>query len=343
MAKRKKVAAIPAPAAQAPGGALNAANPVAAAIGKIAPPSSPTAGTIGAFSPDGVLSAYNSAFQAAKQANEQRYGDTLKGYGNLAGSLSSMMGTNYADALKLLSGEKSDALAQLQGGYDRNKALMANMGAQEGSDLRESWRAQGENARQRLAEQGMLGTTVAPTMAMGVQREANNDAARLNERLRREQSQVEQFWNPALADTQNRYSGMRAGLTGDYQKALEAANMQLGQGALGFMERRTDEYPDLGVYASILNKLGEGGTGLGAASGGAGGAGGGAGGEASNYYLQHGTGTNKSDLAFTKDPVTGKMIPASYIQHKKIAGYLDPNAKTAYHQSKSFWGSGMAR
>ena len=245
---------------------VNVDNPTAAAVGKIYPVSSKVPGTIGGFDLQNILKSYNEGFTSAKTANEQRYNDILTGYKDLGGSIQGKMGADYESALAALQGDKSRVLSDMSEGYGRTKALLAGMGAQESSDIRESYGAQKENALQRLREQGMDGTIVAPSVLTGITREERADQGRLGERLRREQVGAEQFWIPTLGAEQNRYNTMRYNLQNQFQGGGTEAALGLGRDTLGFKERREDEYPDLGAYSNILFKLGE--------SGGAGGMGG---------------------------------------------------------------------
>lgn len=83
---------------------------------------------------------------------------------------------------------------------------------QRATDIRADYARQGADIRQQLARQGMAGTTVAPTMGLGVQRKQ--------------------------------------------QSALNRLADQMQQTKLGIIERRQDEYPDLGSLQSIIAGVG---------------------------------------------------------------------------------------
>ncbi len=158
------------------------------------------------FSPQGIMAQYQQAYNAANAANLGRYGDILQGYTDR---------------------------------YDRNMGSLNKMSLQRQSDINENYNSQAANTKQRLTDLGMSGTTVAPTMAAGVERNRIADQNRLADQVLQQRV------------------GMDAGLSGD---------------RLQFMERRTDELPDLGLYAQLAMQAAAGGIG-----GGQGGPGGGGG------------------------------------------------------------------
>jgi hypothetical protein len=147
---------------------------------------------------------YTSAFEEARRANEQRYQDILTGHQK----------------------RESEAMATLEG-----------MGETERGDIRGAYRSRESQMMQNLAARGMAGTTIAPTMRMGLQREQTRELGALDERLR----------------------GQRLG----YQTGLSGER-------LGFMERREDEYPDIRNITELMGALGQ----TGAFGGGGGGLGG---------------------------------------------------------------------
>ena len=210
------------------------------------------------FNPQFMFQDFQKKYDTARGANEQRYADVLGGYRDR---------------------------------YDTGMKTLENMGQQELSDVRDSWRDRGAQAQSQLAGLGMAGTTIAPTMAAGNQRDANADAGRVNERLRRE----------------------RLGYGGQFSKDT-----------LDFMERRTDEYPDIGMYANLAMQMGQGGMG-----GGAGGAGGmgGVGGVPGGYAGGLG-GDRTSNYDVIGDPgfaAAGSMSqkPPKYI-NKKTGASITP-------------------
>lgn len=161
----------------------------------------------GGLNPAWFMNEYKMKDAEANAKNEQRYGEILGGYNDR---------------------------------YTRNMGMLEGMGKQEAADINEASGAAGANVMQQLNSSGLAGTTVAPTMQMGVERQRVAEQARLNERLR--------------------------------QQKL-AADMQLSGDTLRFKEAREDVQPDMGTYANIAMQLGAGGGNLGGGYGGAGGGG----------------------------------------------------------------------
>lgn len=154
-------------------------------------------GAAGAFNPQSLLDDWKKQYSTARQSNETRYADILKGYEE-----------RYNTGLGNLNGA----------------------GAQAASDINQDYFGKGAGIQQSLVASGLSGTTIAPTMQLGVERERQDAQGRLQEQLRKERLATQ------------------AGLSKD---------------TLDFKERRTDEYPDTGIYASLLEKWGAMGGGAG--------------------------------------------------------------------------------
>jgi hypothetical protein len=138
---------------------------------------------------------WQKAYEEAKTTNEKRYEEILKGYQD-----------RYAAAM----GE------------------IGKMGATEEQTIGRQYQGLGSQVGQNLISSGLYGTTVLPTMGMGVQREKSSALLSLAERLAMMRAQT------------------GAGLSGD---------------TLGFMERREDVYPDMGLYSQLAQLLGQSGGG----------------------------------------------------------------------------------
>lgn len=130
----------------------------------------------------GTVGRYRDAYAQAREANEQRYKDILAGY--------------------------QDRIRQVMG-----------MNEQQEADIREDWRGQTSQAMQNLADRGMAGTSIAPTMQAGMKRRETAD-------LRRNET------NTLLL------------------------RLRAMQDKLRFQERRTDVYPDLNRFTSLMQGAG---------------------------------------------------------------------------------------
>lgn len=108
--------------------------------------------------------------------------------------------------------------------YGQAMSTLEGSGEQARADLRNQWRSAENRGVQDLTSRGLTGTTILPTMRMGYQRQANADEGRLNESLRQQKL------------------GLQNQLSGDM---------------LSFMERRDDDYPDLGQLAGLAQSVGQ--------------------------------------------------------------------------------------
>lgn len=206
----------------------------------------------------------------AKQANETRYQDILQGYGD-------MIGSNQARYADLIAGSDS-RYGGLANEYDtrRQRILdtLVGSGQQEAADIKQNWANQQSGAEQNLVSRGLANSTLRNDVGRAATKGMRNDIGRLQDRLRNQ-----------VAGYDAQLSGDALGVRGQgVQSALGygAASIDdmtnLGQNRLGFMERRTDEYPETSNMASVLGAMypslmgaESGGTSYGNASGGLGG------------------------------------------------------------------------
>jgi len=119
---------------------------------------------------DELIASYKQAYEQARQANEQRYGEILSG--------------------------------------------LETMGTQAAADIRDAYSNLQALNQQRMVDVGLANSTILPTLQTGATTAMNADMARLQEQLRAEK--------------------------------------------LGFMERRSDTYPDAQFYANLLQLYGQG-------------------------------------------------------------------------------------
>lgn len=150
----------------------------------------------------GVMQQYQDAFDESKKANEDRYQQGVGGYQNR---------------------------------YDRGMGYLDQLGRQEAKDIGQDYDNLQSRVDQNMVSRGLTGTTIAPTMRMGVQREYGGAIGRLNERLANQRLNTD------------------AQLSGDL---------------LGFVERREDVGPDYNQMLALMQAVGAGGDGSGAGYGG---------------------------------------------------------------------------
>lgn len=133
------------------------------------------------------------------------------------------LSNSYYDARQANEKRYADILARYQQMYDRNMGMLRDRGKQEAADIRSGWANRETQGMQDLVGRGLAGTTIAPTMKAGYQRNMNADLGRLDERLRSEMV------------------GYDTSMTGRM---------------LDFMERRDDTYPNFGMYYPMFQQYG---------------------------------------------------------------------------------------
>lgn len=154
---------------------------------------------------ESMVSEYNRAYGEARSANEAR----------------------YQEMLRISQGETQ----RQRGIFGEMRGVAEQTTGQRAADIRSAGVEQESDIMQRLARQGMAGTTVAPTMQEGVKRWTS-------EKLNR------------LADTMQQ---TKLGIMGRQADPQQGAT-------LGIMERREDVYPS---QAPLLGALGAVGSGYG--------------------------------------------------------------------------------
>ena len=131
---------------------------------------------------------YQGAYDEAKIANEQRYGDILKGYGERLKGL-------YTD--------------------------LEGMGKQEATNINRQWTSQGAALQQQNVGRGLYGSTVQPTMTAMIERGRGEALGGLTERLKRLSLQ---YSGQYLGDTLN-FMERRQDTYPNYAQGLRMAQM----------------------------------------------------------------------------------------------------------------------
>lgn len=173
---------------------------------------------------DNVASDYRGAWAEAKKANEDRWKTTIAGYDQQIGTY------------------KSQAAA-ISKGFRGVSADIAHVGESQRLALQDQYMRQLGQSRAALYSRGLGNSTIMESAERGAGRDLTRGQIQLMDSLARERSQVD------LA---------RLGYQGQYQHGLAG----LTGGKLGFMERRTDSYPDLGMYANLARMQGMGAAGF---------------------------------------------------------------------------------
>lgn len=133
---------------------------------------------------------YQNSYNEAKAANEQRYNQGMQGW---------------------------DTLTR------QTMRANRNIGNARAGELNRQFDALRGGAQQGLVDRGMAGSTIAPSVNAGIERQRGY----------------------ALNDLNDQNAARRVGLMA-----------QMGQGKLGFLERRQDSYPDMGQFAQLAMAMG---------------------------------------------------------------------------------------
>lgn len=142
--------------------------------------------------------------------------------GGLTPAISGIMAdydTKYALARDANETRYQDILRQYQQRYTRSMEMLDGAGAQQTKDIDAQFQGLASRTGQDMVSRGLAGTTVGPSMQAGVERERAGAQGRLQESLTNQRLQTD------------------ANLTQDQ---------------LGFMERRTDAYPDANMYMRLM-------------------------------------------------------------------------------------------
>lgn len=158
----------------------------------------------------------------SNKANESRYQDILKLYGNLAGNTqSTLAGANAAQ----------------QQGYTGAMGLYDTLGKSGAQQIAQQTSQEQATNAQNMASRGLGNTTIQPSMAAGIASRGQQNLLGLQESLAAGKAGLMTGQGNAAANFA--LSGL--GLTNN-----------LGESQAGVMERRTDQGPDLSMYANLI-------------------------------------------------------------------------------------------
>lgn len=149
-----------------------------------------------------------------------------QGSGGVALSPAQQLQQAWDEAKRTNLERYAEILKGYQGREGDVMGLIGGIGAQRGADIRQDWGNQQAQGMQGLVSSGLTGTTIKPTMQMGYQRGMQGDLNRLAENM--------------------------AQMKGQYLSNLRGDTLQ-------FMERRTDEYPNMPQDLALIGGGGGGG------------------------------------------------------------------------------------
>ena len=218
-----------------------------------APPAPPP--STGQPALDAYITSTQRATDEAKAANEKRYDEGMAGF----------------DALSAKTGASYDALAGTTGtAYDAMKTeglgLLEGAGTAEKAAISRNFLGRESASNQSLVSRGLSNTTIGPSLSGAFARDRADAMGAADERINQQRLGV------VMGTGQNKINAS----LGLGQSKI-GADVGLGTGKLGFLERRTDTYPDMNQLAALAQLYGQGQVGqqpFNAGSGGGGGRGG---------------------------------------------------------------------
>jgi len=181
-----------------------------------------------------LVGEYQTAYTAAKTANEARYQEILTGYKTRYGTAMEHLGQTRTGITGKLASTREEVLSGLEG---LGEAELAGIGRR--------YTQERASVSQQLISSGLHSTTVAPSVIGGVTRREGYAVGEAQERLRRERlgyiSQLGAQELQSLKQLSDQELLMKTGLTKE---------------ELDFMERREDEYPSESLYVQLMQGLG---------------------------------------------------------------------------------------
>lgn len=177
---------------------------------------------------------YQTAYNEAKTANEERYQEILTGYKTRYGTAMDTFGTSRTAITGQLASNRSEIMSGLQG-----------LGEEELAGIGRQYTKERASVSQGLISSGLYSTTIAPAVLGGVTRREGYAVGEAQERLRREKlgyiSQLGAQELQSLKELSSQELLLQTGLTKE---------------ELDYMERRTDEYPSESLYVQLMQGLG---------------------------------------------------------------------------------------
>ena len=184
---------------------------------------------------EGLVDRYGEQALASAVGYGNRTGEVLRTLDTLAANLQSGYGERYRRGLENLDGA----------------------GEQERQDIDTRWQAATSRDMADLVSRGLRSTTLAPSLAMGRERERSADVGRLEERLRQERQALDERLSGDMLLATERLGGLRAGygaaLRGDELAAAERMGDRVAQ-AYGNWGANRAAY-GTGLSGDVLNTI----------------------------------------------------------------------------------------
>jgi len=115
--------------------------------------------------------------------NTQRQIDPATAKWKMLQGMFQQYGTAFNVGQKAKLANYQRVLTAAQGRYDTGMGMLEGAGKQEEADIKSRWGSEANRGMQDLITRGLTGTTIAPTMRMGYQRQQEAELGRLQQSL----------------------------------------------------------------------------------------------------------------------------------------------------------------
>jgi len=206
---------------------------------------------------DTFVEAYNNG----REANETRY-DDIVGLWEILISATQTDLEAMEDAFDV-SSDNTD-VAAFDTDYSTHaatiRATIDDLGTTELARINEKWDDALAQETKQLIDRGLYSSASLAAITARNTRERGEDIAAHNTRIAREEREAEERLYAARASSRQAKVQLRMATNERYQKLLELQVRTRNEflvGLFGFMERRTDTYPNLASLAQLSASLGE--------------------------------------------------------------------------------------
>ncbi|MFO7936005.1 MAG: hypothetical protein R6V06_00105 [Kiritimatiellia bacterium] len=211
-----------------------------------------------------LITSQTGAYNEGRRLNDMRYDDIVTLYSiMLDNTETELNGINSADSTyEDLVDAMMDAL---DSDFDEYKlstsALMDGFGVSELERINIKFNALLASSKSGLINRGMYSSTIWDSVSAGIERERAFAITDLNDKINERQLTVEERIFRARIDVRLKILAARDRLREQLSKSEEGhvvLRNRVLDALLGFMERRTDSYPDLTAQAKVVSDLGAG-------------------------------------------------------------------------------------
>ena len=209
-----------------------------------------------------MITEFTDAYNEGRTINDSRYDELVTLWATLSGKVEddiNALNTNETNYVALLDAVVAQLPTDFDSYQDYVSDLLDGWGDSMRADLTERFDNLLAAARQDLVTRGMYNTTVWTSANVGIERErqvATTDLEdKILERLLASKDQEQRFLVDMRNGTLAAYSRVLGIRQDNVLRPLEVRNRILTS-MFNFMERRQDDYPDLGNLANIAAQLG---------------------------------------------------------------------------------------